>query len=265
MGAKALKRELGMDVGWILVAAAVFWLICAQPGARPCPKGQFDSGFEQGCVECPPGHFKRSDGAGMCKPCPVNTYAAGPGSTACEGCLRGEVSLLGQKSCQLCPAGTFASKGACKPCLEGLVSDRGSAQCAQPGARPCPKGKFDSGLAKGCVECPPGLFKHSDGAGMCMPEGSYTASCDQCALMGFAPNQQLRCTCKNGKGHVESALRLSTCKNGEWVGNDNGILSCKPVPLGFEGGLVKSIGLAAGAAVTSTVGYGLYWLLTQGD
>jgi hypothetical protein len=138
-------------------------------------------------------------------------------------------------------------------------------QCAQPGARPCPKGKFDSGLAKGCVECPPGLFKHSDGAGMCMPEGSYTASCDQCALMGFAPNQQLRCTCKNGKGHVESALRLSTCKNGEWVGNVNGILSCKPVPLGFEGGLVKSIVLAAGAAVTSTVGYGLYWLLTQGD
>ena len=84
--------------------------------------------------------------------------------------------------------------------------------------------------------------------------------------MGFEPNQQLRCTCKNGKGHgAESALRLSTCKNGEWVGNDNGILSCKPVPLGFEGGLVKSIGLAAGAAVTSTVGYGLYWLLTQGD
>ena len=150
MGAKALKRELGMDVGWILVAAAVclhehahtslcvcgvclyvcvcvclpcvmccvlcvvccvccvvcmyvcvFWLICAQPGARPCPKGQFDSGFEQGCVECPPGHFKRSDGAGMCKPCPVNTYAADPGSTACEGCVRGEVSLMGQKSCQL--------------------------------------------------------------------------------------------------------------------------------------------------------------------
>ena len=101
MGAKALKRELGMDVGWILVAAAVFWLICAQPGARPCPKGQFDSGFEQGCVECPPGHFKRSDGAGMCKPCPVNTYTAGPGSTACEGCVRGEVSLMGQKSCQL--------------------------------------------------------------------------------------------------------------------------------------------------------------------
>jgi len=29
--------------------------------------------------------------------------------------------------------------------------------------------------------------------------------------------------------------------------------------------MVKSIGLAAGAAVTSTVGYGLYWLLTQGD
>ena len=152
---------------------------CAQPGARPCPKGKFDSGLAKGCVECPPGHFKHSDGAGMCKPCPVNTYAAGPGSTACEGCLRGEVSLLGQKSCQLCPAGTFASKGACKPCLEGLVSDRGSAQCAQPGARPCPKGKFDSGLEKGCVECPPGHFKHSDGAGMCMPEGSYTASCDQ--------------------------------------------------------------------------------------
>jgi hypothetical protein len=32
-----------------------------------------------------------------------------------------------------------------------------------------------------------------------------------------------------------------------------------------QGGLVQSIGLAAGAAVTSTVGYGLYWLLTQGD
>ena len=100
-----------------LVAAAVFWLMFVQPGARPCPKGKFDSGLEKGCVECPPGHFKHSDGADMCKPCPVNTYAAGPGSTACEGCLRGEVSLLGQKSCQLCPAGTFASKGACEPCL----------------------------------------------------------------------------------------------------------------------------------------------------
>jgi hypothetical protein len=66
-GAKALKRELGMDVGWILVAAAVFWVICAQPGVRPCPQGQFDSGFGQGCVECPAGHFKLSDGAGMCK------------------------------------------------------------------------------------------------------------------------------------------------------------------------------------------------------
>jgi len=32
-----------------------------------------------------------------------------------------------------------------------------------------------------------------------------------------------------------------------------------------QGGLVQSIGYAAGAAVTSTVGYGLYWLLTQGD
>ena len=57
---------------------------CAQPGARPCPKGKFDSGLAKGCVECPPGHFKHSDGAGMCKPCPVNTYAAGPGSTACD-------------------------------------------------------------------------------------------------------------------------------------------------------------------------------------
>jgi len=113
------QRVLQPEVALLLflVAAAVFWLMCAQPGARPCPKGKFDSGLEKGCVECPPGHFKHSDGADMCKPCPVNTYAAGPGSTACEGCLRGEVSLLGQKSCQLCPAGTFASKGACEPCL----------------------------------------------------------------------------------------------------------------------------------------------------
>jgi len=187
-------------------AAAVSCERTLKPGDKHCPKGKFDSGLAKGCVECPPGHFKHSDGAGMCTPCPVNTYAAGPGSTACEGCLRGEVSLLGQKLCQLCPAGTFASKGACEQCGHGSSSEEGSETCT------CNKGW--TGL----------------------PQGSYTASCDQCVLMGFAPNQQLRCTCKNGKGHdVRSALLLSTCQNGEWVGNVDGILSCQPVPLGFEG------------------------------
>ena len=176
MGAKALKRELGMDVGWILVAAAVFWLICAQPGARPCPKGQFDSGFEQGCVECPPGHFKRSDGAGMCKPCPVNTYAAGPGSTACEGCLRGEVSLLGQKSCQLCPAGTFASKGACEQCGHGSSSEEGSETCT------CNKGwTGQQGRHAVCKKCPANTFKAVRGPGACQacPFGLVSAEASE--------------------------------------------------------------------------------------
>ena len=54
--------------------------------------------------------------------------------------------------------------------------------------------------------------------------------------MGLAPNQQLRCTCKNGAGHdVASVLSLSACKNGEWVGNVDGILSCEPVSRGAEG------------------------------
>jgi hypothetical protein len=68
-----------------------------------------------------------------------------------------------------------------------------------------------------------------------LPEGSYNGSCDQCILMGIAPNQQLRCICKNGEGHgTTSVLRLSTCKNGEWVGNLDGILSCEPVPEGAD-------------------------------
>lgn len=68
-----------------------------------------------------------------------------------------------------------------------------------------------------------------------LPEGSYKGSCDQCVLMGIAPNQQLRCICKNGEGHgTTSVLRLSTCKNGEWVGNLDGMLSCEPVPEGAD-------------------------------
>ena len=57
----------------------------------------------------------------------------------------------------------------CRPCDEGLVSDPGSAQCSQPGAKPCPQGQSDSGLAQGCVDCPPGFFKRADVSGVCAP------------------------------------------------------------------------------------------------
>ena len=61
--------------------------------------------------------------------------------------------------------------------------------------------------------------------------------------MGLAPNQQLRCTCKNGAGtDARSVLSLSACKNGEWVGNVDGILSCEPVSLGAEGSKTRGGG-----------------------
>ena len=137
---------------------------CSQPGAKPCPQGQSDSGLAQGCVDCPPGFFKRADGSGVCAPCPINTFAAEPGSAKCSGCLRGEASAQGQTSCQLCPAGTFAAKsGACELCGAGSSSEEGSETCT------CEKG-WTRGRGQGshaCSMCPANTFKAVRGSGAC--------------------------------------------------------------------------------------------------
>jgi hypothetical protein len=158
-----------LDLLVFAAAAAALYPLCICATAlylrsRPCGPGtQIDFMASGTCVKCPAGHY-RAHGHPWCKPCPINFYAAGPGSTKCERCLPGEVSKRGQASCHLCPAGTFAGEtGVCEQCSDGSWSEEGSDTCS------CNKG-WTSGKTAGrniCDKCAPNTFKAVRGSAAC--------------------------------------------------------------------------------------------------
>ena len=67
----------------------------------------------------------------LCNPCPIGTYSAYSGSTACLSCPVGTIApMTNQSSCQLCRAGTIYSNNACASCPIGTSSTSGASVCS---------------------------------------------------------------------------------------------------------------------------------------
>ena len=124
------------------------------------------------CVQCTAGSY-HDTAAGVCRPCPSNTYSSVAGATLCTPVDAGFVATSDGMAQAPCPEGTFFNLTQCSQCLPGtFAASRGALQCA-----PCPPATIAASFASAsCDACP---ASSSDTAGhtacVCL-EGYYDAS-----------------------------------------------------------------------------------------
>ena len=112
-----------------------------------CPVGWVAQAGSAICTECGTGRIP-NDNRDLCVACEEGKHKSGDGST-CEECAPGSRSSMGADACTLCDAGTFEeNRLECKDCGEGMVSPRGSTECAYN----CSEGYY---IPRGSVVCEP--------------------------------------------------------------------------------------------------------------
>lgn len=144
-------------------------------------------------TDCAAGHYNpTTNTAATCTPCPVHSYAAGPGATECTACELSQGThqpSTGQDTCVDC----FASTPAAPVCTPGQIHtnpDTGNLFTKQDidvffashDGKLFPSWREYCAMGYACLPCPPGTFED---AGVCTP----------CAVGFFANNfAQAVCT-----------------------------------------------------------------------
>jgi hypothetical protein len=76
-----------------------------------CPVGSYSAVYgSSACTLCAAGTYS-SGAASVCTPCPAGAYQSGTGQAYCNLCPRGYTSDIGAKECVTCPPGTTAPRG----------------------------------------------------------------------------------------------------------------------------------------------------------
>ena len=240
----------------------------------PCPFNQLEvyvNGLNQGCMYCPPGsHIEKYSSYGvdpnvrvraeciLCEPgkyrpdynaddtkntdtdcsfCPMNTYAAGPGSAECIQCEAGTFALTASTVCQSCLDASGNMCDFCCPAGEEFDID-----CLESytGSEPiCPlDGTYIPGNMNCCSECSTGKFKKHVGSDMCVlcPPGQtlsdpnvhdQTADCADCPAEYYFDGVNL----PGGSGVIETINACSKCEYGKT--SKQGASQCTECPSGI--------------------------------
>lgn len=158
---------------------------------RSCPAGKYQDGCI--CRLCPEGTMADRPGRSRCLPCDAGHYSANyldaagkQGATVCGSCKAGTYSLTQKSSCTACPLGksshgcssTNEEKRHCDAAylsmnlVEIFNDNRGGNE--QMLITDC---DYRGGCAGGCIECFPGTYTNTTGAGGCIgapcPSGQY--------------------------------------------------------------------------------------------
>lgn len=233
-----------------------------------CAAGSFSASAGSPCDLCPVLTYNDEAGAAACKDCPANTDETG--ATICEAapvdCDEGEVEVEG--TCQACPAGSSAAKGAteCTECAAGsYAASSGAGSCEL-----CPVWTYgpteglvscldcetadEEGATECKVECPAGEVVAEDGVS-CVPcaAGTYeqAGSCLPCDAGTF--NDQTGATtcsaCSPGfYSAVEGASSCSICPAATYQDKSGSAYceDCLPGTYGTAAGQVECVECAIG-------------------
>lgn len=128
-----------------------------------CIPGTYQSNIY--CYECAPGSYSDSYGQTTCKLCSKGKYQNLPKSTSCNKCESNKYSPMeGLALCIVCSTVAIYNNTQCYEniCNAGQYSDWNTLKCVD-----CLIGKYSSGRADHCDDCPPNTYALSNGSSTC--------------------------------------------------------------------------------------------------
>ena len=122
------------------------------PDCSPCDSGTYQPNATETsgqCLPCPAGTYS-GPMATECTPCGPGRFAPQEGSSECDYCDVGSISVYPFTTCIPCQAGTFSNSNECLGCPVNTFSGFKSSSCTD-----CTVGTFSTGNASSCMLCPP--------------------------------------------------------------------------------------------------------------
>lgn len=204
----------------------------------PCPVSKTASAFRTSCV-CPTGAALNAT-TDLCDFCAPGTRLVGG---RCERCAVGtHQAEWGGETCDVCPDGSFAGRGAakCRVCRNGTVpiSESECGTCAAgetfvypecvgcpagtfkkqrglEGCLPCGRGMYSMGGMARCVKCGNGTGLMRDGGCRACSAGTFydeaAGGCRVCEAGSFAMGRHVRRSCFRCAGNAYSAAGANRC------------------------------------------------------
>ena len=172
------------------------------------------------CLKCPAGTFNPHFGAiskALCRPCYPGTATNTTGSTSCNPCPAGTVAKRGAKACLACGPGTFYSD------FDFLIMEANPSVC-----KPCPINYFSTGSANlECEQCPLGFTTADRGS-------TSSEACELCpAAKETYPGGKGCNNCDSGRFKPAVAPgRCLLCAPG-FISKGDRNLQCKSCAVGF--------------------------------
>jgi hypothetical protein len=175
-----------------------------------CPAGSMCGSAAGAPVACMAGYFAGQLASTECEICPMATYAAGEGNSACSNCTAGKVTPFmgarGPEACNdppPCPEGQFATIQGCEYCPLGRFRDLASVTTP---CSPCQPGSMcERGIAKLCAK---GTYNQQAGSSACetCSMSSYANDVGMTECLRCLANQETQlgaihpdnCTCLDG-------------------------------------------------------------------
>jgi N-acetylneuraminic acid mutarotase len=228
-----------------------------------CPKGTYsDLNESVVCKTCENGKYNGREGATNCSICEAGkTSIAGAPvdgtptivsctedcpagrykpkllfSWACEECLPGQYSGIGQETCSSCAPGKYSGRAAeaCVKCRVGKhASTQNAAACTY-----CPSGKFapQEGLAE-CEQCPEQTYISAADVQRQVDDDKALTACNICDKGKWTEDKRGQSTCvdcKVGEEFDEGSRRCQICDDGFYSFHNIVGLECTPCPVGAE-------------------------------
>ncbi|XP_018013808.1 sushi, von Willebrand factor type A, EGF and pentraxin domain-containing protein 1 isoform X2 [Hyalella azteca] len=242
-----------------------------QVACKPCPEVNGRQGVTRSrgsrsldqCHErCSAGRYY-DEKSGLCRPCGYGFYQPDEGSFMCQRCDRGlttgtkeavsadecreecesglQLSVGG--GCEVCPRGTFRTKGvhaACIQCPQDRTTNNPGAsspeECALPiclagtflsetdniyKCIPCPRGTFQpEAMQTSCIKCTESTSTKGTGStspeectNPCQVHGEQVLCDANADCLYLAEQDDYICECKDGFNKTESGECLDTCKD----------------------------------------------------
>ncbi|XP_071787753.1 sushi, von Willebrand factor type A, EGF and pentraxin domain-containing protein 1-like [Asterias amurensis] len=208
-----------------------------------CPSGTFHDVEGGICRDCSVGYYQDMKGQLECQQCPLGTSTRRTTSTSLkdckERCTKGTYSTSGLKTCKACPKGSYqpsTGSTSCQACPYGLTTwtegavhaDECSGECpfgtySSTGfspCKPCPMGTYQPSFTQTlCIECPEGLYTHSQGAhdmaycqviNECEDDTSNEGLCGPDGLCLDLP-KGYQCICKLGFTGPDCQTNINDC------------------------------------------------------